>query len=262
MATREATVADVAREGAEYAFDQFRTDFDVEEKSGKTDLVTDIDLVTQQRIVSAIGDRFPDDEIVGEEKDERKTIPEYGCAWVIDPIDGTHNYAHGMNEWTTSVAFVENRGTVATANIVPALGEEYVSTTDELTRNGQPVSVSDKRDTEAFRVALTLRDKTEDRRAKRAATSEIIGRFGELRVLGTAQLTLSFVASGVLDAAIGLDPTPNDWDTIAGVHQVRSAGGTVTDVHGHEWMPGGPGLVASNGRAHEELVAVAKAHFE
>lgn len=262
MATREATVTDLAREGAEYAFDRFRTDFGIEEKSGKTDLVTDVDLATQQRIVSAIEDRFSDDEIVGEEEDERKTIPENGCAWVIDPIDGTHNYAHGMNEWTTSVAFVEDGETVATANVAPALGEEYASTADELTRNGQTVSVSDKRDTETFRVASTLREKTEDRRAERATTSEIIKRFGELRVLGTAQLTLSAVASGALDAAVGLDPAPNDWDTIAGVHQVRSAGGMVTDVQGDEWTPGSPGLVASNGWAHDELVAVAQAHFE
>lgn len=262
MVSRETAIIDLARSGAEYALDQFRTDFCVEEKSSRTDLVTNADLETQRQIVAEIEESFPSDAIVGEEDDKLKTIPEEKYAWVIDPIDGTHNFAHGMNEWVTSVALVEDSETVSTANVAPALGEEYMSTTNKVARNGRQVSVSDKRDPDIFRVASTLRPKTHGRCAERGMTNEIISRFGELRVLGTAQLTLSSVASGMLDAAIGINPAPSDWDTVAGVHQIRSAGGTVTDIRGNEWTPGGPGLVASNGRIHEELVAVAEAYFD
>lgn len=59
------------------------------------------------------------------------------------------------------------------------------------------------------------------------------------------------VADRFLDATIGLDESPNPWDTVAGVYQVRQAGGTVTDIHSRKWKPGYPGLIASNGRSHD-----------
>ena len=115
--SREAVAVEAAETGAEYAFEHFRTDFDIEQKGDKTDLVTEIDRETQRRVISTIRERFPDDAVVGEEEDERKTVPESGYAWVIDPIDGTQNFTRGTNAWVTSVACPG--GGVAR----PALGE-------------------------------------------------------------------------------------------------------------------------------------------
>jgi myo-inositol-1(or 4)-monophosphatase len=81
--------------------------------------------------------------------------------------------------------------------------------------------------------------------------------FGDLRRLGCAQLVLAGVAAGRLHAAVSTVEL-NDWDTVAGVHLVRLAGGRVTDAAGDRWEPGATGLVASNGRAHEALLAVTR----
>jgi myo-inositol-1(or 4)-monophosphatase len=84
----------------------------------------------------------------------------------------------------------------------------------------------------------------------------LIRAFGDLRRFGSAQVTLAKVAAGSLDAAASAQPRPNPWDTVAGVYMVERAGGTVTDVHGDPWDPGCDGLVASNGTAHDEVLAV------
>jgi myo-inositol-1(or 4)-monophosphatase len=81
-----------------------------------------------------------------------------------------------------------------------------------------------------------------------------VGRFGALRRLGSAGAALAMVATGQLDAAVATETAP-PWDTVAGVCLVRGAGGRVTDAAGERWTPDSAGLIASNGRAHDALVA-------
>lgn len=258
MDARELAAVTVAESGAAIAAEQFRTDLTIATKSSQIDLVTAADSQTQQRIVSLIEEAFPNDVIVAEEDDARKTVPETGYAWIIDPIDGTLNYSREMSEWVTSVAVVKDRQPLAGVNVAPALRERYVATTGTVTRDETPLSVSETDDPASSLVASTLRLHTEDHRKFGVLADNVIGQLGEFRRTGSAQLTLSLVASGSLDAVIGFDPDPEPWDTVAGVYQVRQAGGTVTDIHGAQWEPGSPGLVASNGQLHDEVLDVAQ----
>ncbi|WP_101298432.1 inositol monophosphatase family protein [Halegenticoccus soli] len=262
MPTREAVVMEAARAGADYAMQRFRTNLTVERKTGKTDLVTEADRTTQRRVVSTIEEHFPADAIVGEEEDERKTVPDEGYAWIVDPIDGTQNFVRGLHGWVTSVAVVRDGKPISAVNVAPALGETYRATSTGVTREERPISVSGRTDPETFLVAPTLRWARDDSAAVGSLTRAIVDRFGELRRLGSAQLTLSLVASGALDAAVAFDPRPNPWDTVAGAYLVARAGGTVTDLRGDEWRPGGPGIVASNGEAHEAVLSAVKAATE
>ena len=257
MVTRESAVASIAESGSELAAARFRTAMDVETKSSKIDPVTAADRRTQAHIVERIESAFPDDTIVGEEDDALKTLPETGIAWIIDPIDGTLNYSRGLRGWVTSVTVVEDRDPVGAANIAPALGDAYVATTDSVTLNGTALSVSDNADPESFLVASTLRLQTADHGRIGMVADRVTERFGEFRRIGSAQLTLSLVASGAFDAVIGFEAEPQPWDTVGGVYHVRQAGGTVTDLDGNRWEPGGPGLVASNGRCHDAVQTVA-----
>ncbi|MFC7157431.1 inositol monophosphatase family protein [Halomarina halobia] len=261
MPSRETIAMDAARAGADYARRHFRTSLAVERKSSKTDLVTDVDWTTQRRIVSTVEERFPDDEIVAEEGDERKTVPD-GWAWIVDPIDGTGNFVRGMPEWVTSVAVVREGEPEGAVNVAPALGDTYRATPTGATRNGAPISVSDRTDPETFLVAPTLRWHAADGAAIGTLARTIVERFGELRRLGSAQLTFSLVASGALDAAVSFDPRPNAWDTVAGAYLVERAGGTVTDLEGNRWTPDGRGIVASNGEAHETVVSAVRSVVE
>lgn len=266
MTEEERTVADIAQTGADYALERFQTglttesetEIEIEEKADKTDLVTEVDRETQRQIVSTIEERFPNDEIVGEEEDERKTVPEEGYAWIIDPIDGTQNYIWGNRVWATSVAVVRDGVPLRAVNIAPALDEVYRATTTDITNNEDAISVNDRTDPEAFMIAATLRWTADDSVTVGNLARILVDRFGELRRIGSAQLTLSMVASGVLDAAVAFDPDPNPWDTVAGAYHVTRAGGTVTDIDGDSWSPTSDGIVASNGNAHETVRTAVK----
>jgi myo-inositol-1(or 4)-monophosphatase len=252
------TVAErAARAGGDVALDAFRTGIDVETKSGKTDVVTQADRAAQRRVIDVIRETHAEDAIVGEEEDELKTVPERGDAWVIDPIDGTNNFVRDTQIWATAVAAVDDGEAVAACNHLPALGDTYVAGDDGTTLNGDPVSVSEKTDPEAFVVAPTIWWDFDRRDEYGNACAAIVERFGDMRRYGCAQAVLSMVASGQLEATI-TNVHANAWDSVAGVHLVRQAGGTVTDVHGDRWTPGAEGLVASNGEAHDEVLAAAR----
>ncbi len=255
-AERRVTVAQrAARAGAEVAMESFRTDLAVETKGHATDPVTQADRDAQDRVASVLEKAYPDDVIVGEENGARKTVPDQGVAWVVDPIDGTNNYVRGVRTWATSVACVVDGACVAAANVFPALGDNYVAGPDGATRNGEAITVSTETDPNAGIASPTLWGGASPHEEFTTAVERAVETFGDLRRAGCAQGTLSRVADGGLDVAIStVDHHP--WDTIAGAFVVEQAGGTVTDVDGNQWQHDVTGLVATNGRLHEAALDV------
>lgn len=251
---RDETAKRAAIEGAEVAHQLFRTDLDVGTKESVMDFVTRADTETQQRVVDTIREEYPNATIVGEEGDERKSVPAGDDVWVIDPIDGTSNFVHDFQLWTTTVAAVHDGETVGATTVVPALGDTYTAGPTDAVINGSSMSVSQKTEVTKFKVAAVLRYGPERDHVFGDLLDTLIQRFGDLRRLGSAQLTLGLVASGSLDAAVSTQPHPNPWDTIAGVYLVERAGGTVTDIRGDPWEPAADGLVASNGESHDEVL--------
>jgi myo-inositol-1(or 4)-monophosphatase len=254
---RLSTARRAAAAGGELALELFRSDLTVETKTGKTDLVTRADREAQAAVVEAIRADHPEEPIVGEEDETAMAVPEAGPAWIVDPIDGTNNYVRGMRGWATSVAAVVDGETVAAMTVCPALGDRYVASPDGAFLDGLRLSVSDRSDPETFTVAPTIWWGFDRREEYASATRAIVTRFGDLVRLRCAQLTLAHVAAGALDGTI-TNVVANPWDSVAGVSLVRQAGGTVTDVAGEPWRPGATGLVASNGRCHDEVLAAAR----
>ena len=250
-------VREAAEEGGAVAAELFRTDLPVETKGGKTDYVTPADRDTQRRIVEVLDRYDPDAVVVGEENDARQDVPEEGFAWVIDPIDGTNNYVRGMRHWSTCVAALRDGEPVAAANVLPALGDTYVAGAGSVERNGEPVTVSTRTDPETFAVAPTLWWGPEHREEYAAAAEAIVSRFGDLVRLKSVQAVLTLLAAGAIEGAI-TNVRPNPWDSVGGVHMIRRAGGTVTDLDGERWRHDSQGLVASNGTAHEGVLAAAR----
>ena len=254
---RAETAIRAARAGASVAESRFRGDLDVERKGEKTDVVTEADREAQRAVIEVVRDDYPEDAVVGEEEDALKAVPEEGATWVVDPIDGTSNYVRGTRVWTTSVAAVLDGEPVVAANVAPSLGDTYTAGGDGPTRNDEPLSVSREDDPGACTVSPTFWWGFDRRDEYAAACREAVERFGDIRRIGSAQLTLSMVAAGELDGAF-TNLYTNPWDTVAGVRMVREAGGTVTDLHGDRWRHDSEGLVASNGRVHDELLAAAR----
>ncbi|MFB6256927.1 MAG: inositol monophosphatase [Haloplanus sp.] len=252
---RETMAIRAAREGAAVAADLFGTSLDVATKASATDYVTKADTGAQRRIVECIADAYPDDAVVGEEGGGRRRLRAGETAWVIDPIDGTTNYVRGVPVWATSVAAVEDGKTVAASNCLPAVGTEYRAGTDGATVDDESASVSDATDLKTSIVAPTLRYGREHGDAYGRLLDRLSPAVGDVRRLGSAQTALSFVADGKVDAAVGVVPA-HPWDTVAGVHLIRQAGGTVTDISGDPWTPKSEGLVASGGGIHDDLLAL------
>jgi len=259
--TRHNVVEQAATAGAERAIEQFRTGIAAESKESETDLVTEADRAAQRRVIEVIEDAYPGDSIVGEEDDALKRVPEAGPAWIIDPIDGTNNFVDGIRIWGTAVAAVEDGEPVASAVVLPALGDTYTADRTTAYRNGTPISVSEIDRPELSTVAPMLWWDHESRDAYGAATREIVQRFDDLRRFGSAQATLSMVADGAIEGGI-TDLQAPPWDSVAGVHLVRNAGGRVTDLEGNRWRHDSTGMVISNGGVHDAMQAAAKGIVE
>jgi len=267
---RAALAERAARAGGVVARNQFRETVTVETKSSKNDVVTETDRDAQAQVVTTVREEFPDDRFLCEEELVSRSgpetdgtdptavddVPETGTAWVVDPIDGTTNYVRGLRTWATSVAAMADGETVGAATYMPSMGDLYASGPDSATRDGTTLSVSDRTDPETFVVTPVGWWELDDRAEFGRLCTAVVSRFGDMRRIGSFQATLAFVADGALDGAVCPTPT-HPWDTLAGAHMVRQAGGTVTDLDGERWTHDSVGLVASNGEAHEELVAAA-----
>jgi myo-inositol-1(or 4)-monophosphatase len=255
---RAETALGAARAGAAVAESRFRGDLRVERKTHKTDVVTAADRDAQRAVIDAVREAYPEDPVVGEEEGALKAVPDEGATWVVDPIDGTSNFVRGTRTWTTSVVAVLDGEPVAAANVAPALGDTYAADAEGTTRNGESRSVSREADPKAAAVSPGFWWDADDRAAYAASYREAVDRFGDVRHIGSAQLTLSMVATGELDGAFTtLEVTP--WDALAGVRMIRAAGGVVTDLGGERWRHDSEGLIASNGDVHDGLLAAAHA---
>ncbi|MYL68819.1 inositol monophosphatase family protein [Halorubrum distributum] len=256
VAERAAVAKRAAEAGAAVAHEHFRSDIAVETK-GEDDVVTEADRAAQRAVIASIRESFPDDAVVGEEEDERKTVPDEGAAWVIDPIDGTNNYVRDVRVWATAVAAVVDGEPVAAAIVAPALGDTYTADATGAYRNGEPIAVSDVSEPRKAAVDPTIWWAYDARDEYARACEAIVTRFGDMRRLGAAQVVLPTVAAGGLEGTI-TNLRANPWDTVAGVFVIRQAGGRVTDLEGDRWRHDSKGVVASNGALHEEVLAAAK----
>jgi len=270
---RAAIAERAARAGGVVAREQFRRGIAVETKGDKTDLVTQADRDAQHQVLATIREEFPGDRFVCEEEAPQlsgpeseaeapalvESVPENGSAWIVDPIDGTTNFVRGIRTWTTSVTAVVDGEPVGSATYMPAVGDLYAAGPESVTRDGKTMGVSENDDPETFLAAITNR--WGDSAAFGDVCRATAEAFGDVRRLGSFQATLALLADGGFDAAVCTQPA-NPWDTVAGVHMVRAAGGTVTDVHGDRWHHDSEGVVASNGTDHEAVLSAVRAARE
>lgn len=198
-------------------------------KSSATDVVTAADTAVEGLVRSRIVAARPDDAILGEEGSHRAGTS--GLTWVVDPIDGTVNYLHGIARYATSIAVEDAEGPVVAAVHAPATGETFTARRGHGSwLDGRPI-----RPTEATELATALVGTgfgyRADRRARQGeVVAAVLPRIADIRRAGAASLDLCDVACGRLDAYFeqGLQP----WDLAAGRLVVTEAGGLVSGLAG------------------------------
>lgn len=219
---------EAARAGGRVLLD-WRGRFSAREK-GPSDLVTEADLAAQEAVRRTILGRFPKHGFLGEE--EGGSIAGDGRhRWIVDPLDGTVNYVHGVPQFAVSIALQREGELVAGAIYDPVAQEMFSSAAGEGARlNGRKLQTSDVRELgEALVVASFPPGVTRDC-PEVESFLEILVRSQSLRRSGSAALNLAYVAAGRYDGYWAT--STHAWDIAAGVLLVREAGGVVTDLQG------------------------------
>lgn len=217
---------------------------------GEVDLVTEIDEEAERVIREELLGTFSTYGMLAEEGGE--LAGEEDTRWIVDPLDGTTNYAHGLPIFCVSIG-LERVGEVVLGVVHDPMREEiYVAERGGgATLNGEPIKVSD---TEELIQALIATGFPYDR-AEMPEALELFGRFAAttrgMRRLGSAALDLCYVASGRLDGYYERGIWP--WDLAAGSLILEEAGGKLTNYRGDVLDLDGREIVASNGRLHSAM---------
>lgn len=222
------------------------------EHKGAIDLVTEVDRNAEALIVAVLRSQFGDHAILAEERGHEQGRPDR--LWIVDPLDGTTNFAHGLKSCCVSIAFAADGETKVGVILDPFANELFVALKDRgAWLNGQPARVSDT-GTMADSLLVTgfpynIRD----------IMARVLTRFAccleasqGVRRLGSAALDLCYVAVGRFEGFWEQNLKP--WDTAAGALMVTEAGGWVTDFNNREFSPGGKTVLASNGRIHAQML--------
>ncbi|KAA9042001.1 inositol monophosphatase [Ginsengibacter hankyongi] len=246
------TLIEATEAGASELMRFFNGTFTISNKEGINNLVTEADHAADKAIQEVIKKSFPGHGIVSEETAEKVTDSEF--KWIIDPIDGTVNFANGIPICCVSIGLEQNGKMLMGAVYNPIFKEFYFAERGQgSTLNDKKISVSNK--TEVLRSCLvtgfpyTYLDQPN---GPLQVFERLIRKGIPVRRLGSAAIDLCWVAAGRFDGFY--EHQLNAWDSAAGFIIVEEAGGKVTDLKGDTYSPYQPGIIATNGVIHDELI--------
>lgn len=227
---------------------------------GRANLVTQADLASERSILDLLLKRFPDHDYCTEESPPKRSGSSY--TWIIDPLDGTTNYAHGYPMFCVSVGLLFRDRPLLGGVFDPFRRELFWAEDGRGARlNGRPIHVSGTR---SLRRSLLVTGFPYDRSRRSRFYMEFYRTFMRLshdvRRSGSAALDLAWVAAGRADAFWEFRLNP--WDVAAGWLLVREAGGRVTDFTGRDWaspLELGIRTLATNGLIHEQMIRALRA---
>lgn len=249
-----------AREAGAILQDFARRGFQIENK-GRINLVTEADIAAEKHIIDVIKSSYPTHRILAEESGAQAlsdlAIDSDYC-WVIDPLDGTTNFSHGLPVYAVSIGIEYKGAMIAGAIYDPSIDEMYAAERGSgATLNGNKIQVSDVDKLEKALLVTGFPYDIKERLDEYLPTlGKFLARAQGIRRLGAAAIDMCYVAAGRLDAfwEDGLNP----WDSAAGWVIVEEAGGRITNLDGSPYDNYKGKLLCTNGKIHDEMLAVLK----
>ena len=250
----KSTLLKATEAGAKELLRFFNTDFKITNKEGINNPVTEADHAAEKAIFEVIKKDFPTHFILSEEAGEIKMDSEY--KWIIDPIDGTINFANGIPICCVSIGVEHNGKMVMGAVYNPLMNEFYFA------EKGMGALLNDKK------ITVSSKEKVinsclvtgfpytylDTPNGPLQVFEKLIRKGVPVRRLGSAAIDLCWVAAGRFDGFY--EHKLQAWDSAAGFLIVEEAGGKVTDFNGNYYSVYQPGLIATNGLIHDELLAI------
>lgn len=250
MDTLKSTLLEAVQSAGTLISDRFHTAFSVSHKDGINNLVTEVDQASEQLISKLIRSRFPDHGLVGEEYGI--SIPDAEYKWIIDPIDGTVNYAHGVPLCCVSIGLMQADDIILGAVYNPMLNELFFAEKGKgAFLNDRPITVSGKKDFDSAYLVTGFPYQFPEGKDPLKIFSKIVASGIPVRRLGSAALDLCWVACGRFDGF--WEYNLQSWDVAAGYLIVEEAGGKITDFAGNPASVWGRETLATNGHIHETL---------
>ena len=226
---------------------------------GRGDFLTETDLAAEQAVLAILRKEYPEHELLAEESAAGPTSQsgqDDGWMWVVDPLDGTHNFSRGIPYFAFNIALCYGREPLLGLTYAPATGEEFFAEAGKgLTVNGQPVRASTAERLSDCVLGVDLG--YEDARAARML--ELVAEVWpvqSVRVMGSAALGLAYAACGRYDLFMHHFLYP--WDIATGIVLVKEGGGAVLDRDGGAVSIDSEGVVAGAPRAVEEMLSLAR----
>jgi len=242
--------AQAAREAGGLIRAHFKGEKHIQYK-GRSDLVTDVDLLAEKGILALLEREYPTSGIITEESEA--IAGESGYTWIVDPLDGTRNYAYGIPHFCVAIGLARGEEVV--------LGVVYDPLRDEFFRaekgggaflDDAPISVSAKTTVQGSLVGFDMGYDAERGREVLGVASALWPGIHSVRVMGSAGLGLAYAACGRLDIYLHLSLLP--WDLAAGMLLVEEAGGVVTEVDGKPAGISSKRVIATSRAIHEDFI--------
>lgn len=244
------TVAsEAARTAGAMLHSQFGKIATIERKKDRT-LVTNLDKESERMIVDTLLSSFPDYGVIGEEGGKREGKGRY--TWIIDPIDGTHNYIRCIPLYGVCIGLMRDTEIVAGVIYMPPESELYAAESGSgAFKNGRKIEVSSCSSLEESACSFDSVFRHEPRKIV-AVLEKVATRVGDIRIMSSSARNLTLLAEGKIDLVIEF----NDWiwDYAAGVAIIREAGGKVTNHQGGLEIGERGAYVASNGHLHAKAL--------
>jgi myo-inositol-1(or 4)-monophosphatase len=245
---------DAAREAGDFLQANHRGALTVEAKEDKS-LVTNVDREAERIIVERIEAAFPGHDILAEERGTTSHGSDH--CWIIDPMDGTHNYIRGLTAYGVSIGVSKGNSFIAGVIYMPETGEMYTAEQGSgAFRNGKRLQVSGRSDLSACTLGFDSELRLDTARKLRVL-GQLCPRIFNIRHIGSSARNLSHVAEGALDGVIEFSDKP--WDFAAGAVIVTEAGGRMTRHDGAPLTANDTAYIASNGHVHGPLQEIAGA---